>query len=383
MRHSRSLRVLLAAAGLAVVGACGTPEGADRVPATTPAASRAATPATTPADPGLGPELAPDEVGALPRRGVAVGLEGAAAPDAPASVEETVVLLDLEGTVLGHLTGYRVDPSRMEAGPVTVVGSEGDVWLLDGAGMTRSEQGRERLAFGAELLSSPRGTSPPTLAIVRGDVVLFEASDEVVEVTPSWDRSLVTLTAGGTEGSRLVPVSAVLLDLGTGSESPPPPAGCQAVERSGAGLAMTCSGEGAATLETLSPDGTRAVVAPAPDADWEIPSGRWRVVMPSPDHSAYLGQWSGECEIPTAVWVEGGTSTPITGVPLPEAPDSYALGWTETGEAVVLLAGYAPCGSAASDPGIYLATSPTSLTSIFPTGERLVTARMWSPLPGA
>ncbi len=309
-----------------------------------------------------GQELSPEAMPPLPAEGVAVGMG------------TTVVLVDLDGTVLGHLDGFVVDPTSEAPGPIVLTDGEGAAWLLDGTGLTRTEPGRHPLAFGADLLVP---APPEHVRIVRDGEVLYDGDS--AEVTPNWERRLVTLTEWRQAGSTFEPVTSTILDLSSGERFDSPP-GCNAVERLAQGFVVTCRGGAAATLETVV-DGARTVLAPAPDADWEIPSGHWRLLIPSPDGRAYLGQWSGECEVPTAIWMEDGASVPIVGLPLAEAPDSHALGWTAIGEAVVLLAGVAPCGQGAPEPGLYLAADPATLTLLYPIGHEDATVHMWRPLP--
>ena len=98
------------------------------------------------------------------------------------------------------------------------------------------------------------------------------------------------------------------------------------------------------------------------DEDWQAddpgadlpkaePRGHWRWSIPSPDGDTILGQWSGECEIPTAYYVpSGGDPQPVA----PNGVESVALGWTGDGRAIVHLP-EAGCGSPLR-PGVYLAT---------------------------
>ena len=73
-----------------------------------------------------------------------------------------------------------------------------------------------------------------------------------------------------------------------------------------------------------------------------------------------MGQWSGECEVPTAFFIEEdeGEVVPVTGEAAPaHTPESFALGWTKRGQAVVFLPNGA-CGIGADRPGIYLFREP-------------------------
>jgi hypothetical protein len=88
-------------------------------------------------------------------------------------------------------------------------------------------------------------------------------------------------------------------------------------------------------------------------------AGHWRYAVGSPSGAATLAQWSGECEVPTAFWIDvNGTARIVTGgSDLSAAPESLGLGWTQNERAVVFLPNGA-CGSRAESPGIYLYSSP-------------------------
>jgi hypothetical protein len=91
--------------------------------------------------------------------------------------------------------------------------------------------------------------------------------------------------------------------------------------------------------------------------DGEV-AGRWRYAVES-SSGATLAQWSGECEVPMAYWIdEQGTEQLVTGESdISMAPESLGLGWTANGRAVVFLPKGA-CASGAESPEIYLYSSP-------------------------
>jgi hypothetical protein len=84
--------------------------------------------------------------------------------------------------------------------------------------------------------------------------------------------------------------------------------------------------------------------------------GHWRQAWLSPDGKTLLAQWSAECEIPIAFFVDAKSRAmrPVTGEKVwTEAPESIALGWGADGRAWVRLTkGY--CGGAKHPPGVYL-----------------------------
>jgi hypothetical protein len=106
--------------------------------------------------------------------------------------------------------------------------------------------------------------------------------------------------------------------------------------------------------------------------------GHWRWMQRSPRGSDVLAQWSGECEAPTAFLSQGGELRPVTGgTSIRGAPESFALGWTIDGRAVVLLPRGA-CGSSSDQPGVYLFRRPGAGQLLVGTGS-FSGARMWGP----
>jgi hypothetical protein len=114
---------------------------------------------------------------------------------------------------------------------------------------------------------------------------------------------------------------------------------------------------------------------PAPEAaigsDGDV-AGHWRYAVGSPSGSATLAQWSGECEVPTAFWIDdNGTSRIVTGgSDLAAAPESLGLGWAQNERAVVFLPNGA-CASSADAPGIYLYSSPGAAELVYQTEDGL------------
>jgi hypothetical protein len=106
--------------------------------------------------------------------------------------------------------------------------------------------------------------------------------------------------------------------------------------------------------------------------------GHWRWMQGSPDGGSALAQWSGECEVPTAFVSQGGDPRPVTGErTLRGAPESFALGWSIDGRAIVLLP-QGPCGSSSDRPGVYLFRRPGAGRLL--VGTRAFSgARMWGP----
>jgi hypothetical protein len=108
--------------------------------------------------------------------------------------------------------------------------------------------------------------------------------------------------------------------------------------------------------------------AMGPDGDV---AGQWRYALES-SSGATLAQWSGECEVPMAYWIdeEGAERLVTGGSDISMAPESLGLGWTANGRAVVFLPEGA-CGSAATSPGIYLYSSPGASRLVYRTRDWL------------
>jgi hypothetical protein len=125
-------------------------------------------------------------------------------------------------------------------------------------------------------------------------------------------------------------------------------------------------------------EGKEPQLAPPPTQGGQNgePLGHWRYAHGSPS-GVTLAQWSGECEVPTAYWIdESGTARIVTGErSVTHAPESLALGWSPDQRAVLFLPQGA-CGSSGNPPGIYLYSAPGVGKLIFET-EPASSADMW------
>ncbi len=104
--------------------------------------------------------------------------------------------------------------------------------------------------------------------------------------------------------------------------------------------------------------------------------GRWSWAALSPDGKTLLAQWSAECEVPIAYFIDLrlGQARPVT----PErrhggSPSSIGLGWTPSGDAVVAFP-RGPCGTNTGRPGIY---------RVSPRGAGMRYVRPYRDRPGA
>ena len=92
--------------------------------------------------------------------------------------------------------------------------------------------------------------------------------------------------------------------------------------------------------------------------------GHWRAASLSPDGATVLGQWSGECEVPTAFFIDAatGAARPVTGDSGEHTvgtPNSIGLTWADERTALVVLPGGA-CGLGTEPAGLYAVTDGQS-----------------------
>jgi hypothetical protein len=99
--------------------------------------------------------------------------------------------------------------------------------------------------------------------------------------------------------------------------------------------------------------------------------GGWEMAAPSPDGRWVLGQWSGECEVPTAYLINAHTGhiTEIGERSSGLLPESLALGWMSNTRALVHFPQGA-CGTSVPRPGIYVVGSSGVIL------QRIVATRM-------
>jgi hypothetical protein len=135
---------------------------------------------------------------------------------------------------------------------------------------------------------------------------------------------------------------------------------CARAARDGARVYRVCaffgSPYGESFITVTGGSGRTRKVAGAPPADpLTQNAGHWRDVWPSPDGEMLLSQWSGECEIPTAFFVDlhdGSMQVVTDRRDWTKAPSSEALGWRSDGLALVRLR-KGLCGVGARRPGVY------------------------------
>jgi len=116
------------------------------------------------------------------------------------------------------------------------------------------------------------------------------------------------------------------------------------------------------------PAGTRVEGHP------DLRAGFWAYALPSPDGSRLLAQWSGECEVPNAFFIDDGRAVTVDGHrQISRAAESTALGWTPDGRAVAVVSG-GPCSSGFARAGVYIIDEPGNGELLFAADGR---ARMW------
>jgi hypothetical protein len=125
----------------------------------------------------------------------------------------------------------------------------------------------------------------------------------------------------------------------------------------------------------IDPQFQRHVGLPRP-VDTVPGGGSWGYALPGPS-GLVLAQWSGECEVPNAMFVTPGQSpVGVTGEQrLSRAPESRALGWDDRGRAIVHLQ-EGECGTSFERPGIYAFTGP-GVGELVYRDRKLFEARMW------
>ena len=139
------------------------------------------------------------------------------------------------------------------------------------------------------------------------------------------------------------------------------PDGCQvdAVLEPGTRWMVFCrqvTGNPDPTIAILSADGTVEVIGripPGPVGSTTV--GHWREVFVRND-GAILAQYSGECEIPHAMFIIDGVARHASGEGFwdeQSVPNSLTYGWLPDGRALVWTEHESGCGSPDSDPGLY------------------------------
>lgn len=255
-----------------------------------------------------GPRLDPRHLPLLAAQGIALEQAG------------RLVLVGLDGKVVGHVPGFRLAYAPYELPDlVTAEDGAGTSWLLEPAARRfRESAGHIPLASGAEFV--PFGAARRIVS--GGKTVWSFPKGDFFYI--SQGRDLVT---------DLGRVHSRVFDLRTGAVHPIP-RGCEAASRRGSSLVLLCAAASTphrpGTLEELAPSGARIVLARRPPGQ---SVGFWLWAYVSPDRRTIAAEWSGECESGTAYFLRGRTLRPA--VPGADAPESAFLGWSIDGAAIV------------------------------------------------
>jgi hypothetical protein len=326
-----------ALASLLLIAACSSGPAKAATQSSAAPATVAPTTGTTlvPLDPALtGPTLDPAAIGSLPDEGVAIGL--------PA--RDIVVLVGLDGTVLGHVDGSMVSAASGTVARRTNAG----VSVLD-APAGRFEPRPDISVEPLQLLAGSAWLEP----WASGVGWVLHGPSGIAPLPPgepvaSDDGDFVTVLLGPELATR----AATAVRVADGSQSPLP-AGCSLADaRADGSELLACSDR-----LVVRAGGADTTLAGA------MGGGHWAGGSLGPD-GAVLGQWSGECEVPTAYLVGAGREP----LPLPGSEyESGEIGWTADG--IPLVAVYTGVCGGAYGPGVWRVGADAALLPIYRLAE--------------
>jgi hypothetical protein len=313
---------------------------------------------TVPAGFDVGPLLDPEHLGMLPDRGVALQF----------GLSSTVVLIALDGRVIGHLDGFDLYPKVLTnpllhgAGPLAL-GRGDQTAVLAGLSTDRrlvdvpGRAGAQPLTGGAVLEPGLAKGGRSTLHLVDGNVIDIELG--VLDV--SADRRWVT----SRQSSETAYTGGTAYDASTGN-TVRFDSDCFVGHDSSSGRVDVCH-------DMIRVNGLEIGKPGA--------VGHWAGAQLSDDGSMLLAQFSGECEAQSAWFVPltGADHQPRLAGPPGTEWDSAGLGWLPDGRAVV---SYGPgvCGTVLPDgPGVYT-VSAGELHALYPVRAEIVAwgALLWT-----
>jgi hypothetical protein len=332
----------------------------------------AAVPAGSVAVPGpnvvLGPQLDPAQLPALPDMGLAL------------QVGDSVVLVRIDGRVIGHLDGLALDTTRSQPapGPLILVDRSARRLLLEPRRHRLAPMAagvRIPLAYGSELVQRRAGEGWEVVR--RGKVVLTVARGAVPVVSAARDVVSSQALATSRQNRRRA------VDLRTGGLRNLP-RGCVVGAHQGDRWLLLCLKQDIAVptsaylprvIARLGPHGWRGLLGPGALGGGAPHQGYWRTVSLSPDGTQLLAEWSGECGTPTAVLADSdGTHARRV------APHgaSEALGFLPGGAALVAVPPPS-CAGAGLDPGIYRVSGKKPVR-LYPLTRRVAAVALWRSL---
>ena len=278
------------------------------------------------------PVVTPRHLPALPKQGIALSESGG------------ITFVDLAGKRIGRIAGLRFAQDHLPGlGSPRFRDSRGRLWRLD--------PGRRRFV-----------AADDGVPLAGGASLAFERRTWLVRRGP---RVLLRMRVGRefpflSDERDIVSTSRRALDLRTGRRFRLP-RGCVGASRRLGRWILLC---GRTTYGTVLPTRIeewsgrrrrRIAASPFPRASDGRIHGHWAYALLSPDGRTLLGQWSGECESPTAFLVSRahGRPRPAGAATADKSLESEALGWTPGGTALVhFTAGI--CGAGyRGGPGIY------------------------------
>jgi hypothetical protein len=336
-------------------------------------------PSEVPAGVDIGPLLVPDHLGRLPGEGIALQIGGA----------HTVVLIALDGTVLGHLDGFDLtstawaNPLLRGRGPLVLGRGDSSVML---GGDVRDERlvdvpgaaGATPLADGASLVQ----VGGDRLRLTMADGTSTDLEYGAIDV--SADRHWVTVRVPNSANDGYGSAIARKVVARSASDSSPPmhtetlfKQDCFIADDTTQNEIVLCGDVIRGGL-----DGTSILHTGGP---FQQPGGHWSAAQVSPDGRTLLALFSGECESLSAWYIDltGAEHIPrLVGPPGTEW-DSAGLGWTTDGRASVSF-GPGVCGTALPDgPGVYLTSVDGNLTPIYKVPPDVLAwgASLWTTSP--
>lgn len=284
-----------------------------------------------------------------------------------AYVAGDVILLDLDGSLLGHLPFFSLQYPR-GGSAIVLVAPGGTRYGIDGALLAGYP-----LAGGAVIA--------PTASESTGLWSITSPDGETYEISGDWrvDATGRVITPSSSEGGLAYDVIA--------HQTVNIPSGCWVADATRPDWVLACDGDyRSPTIETLNGDvlvgnDEWRVVFEAAGWEWPLPHGghlvgHWDGLIPFGDR--WLGKWSGECESEDGFLVTDGALQPLGGANWEEAQSASVGGWTSDGRAVYSLHGPSTdCGQPAEAPGIYIVTPGGDPTLLWDSGGHPTGVTVW------
>jgi hypothetical protein len=240
-----------------------------------------------------------------------------------------ITLVDLRGRRVARLAGYKFVTEYLQSpGLPRLRDLGGRRWQLN-VRMHRLVRAEGGLGLaGGSTVAFARGT----WILRRGERVLLRLRHRL----PYFDEDRTAVSTG----RRTV-------DLATGRRLAVP-SGCVLASRRAPRWILLCDGELPTSIEELV-DGVSRILAGPAYKNAQGAAGYWQYVRVAPDGRRLLAQWSGECESPSAFFVTAGKWLAAGDKSL----ESFALGWSRDGRALVYFPQGLCGGTFHGGPGVY------------------------------